>query len=222
MSQIATQNGIPIFKEPLPPGCGATDVVFFRAPMASDVDGSKTAYGPHNSGTDYTANAGEPNHWWAVVCGREGQPIIVDGYYVSTTSLQDPAYPADDRRRYVDAQAIPFIVLPAAHFKAWDAKLGDLAWVQRLDNDHNVLDECAAIFADAGPNVGEGSAALLRKLGGNPDPRRGGIAEARVQVFVFCGSGIERPLPEEAIEQRARAVLPALRALKGLSAPIVG
>ena len=222
MSQIATDHGIPIFKEPLPPGCGATSVVFFRAPMASDVDGSETAYGPHNSGTDYTANAGEPNHWWALVCDKNGQPIIVDGYYVSTTTLQDPAYPVADRRRYVDADVIPFIVLPAAHYKAWGIKPGDVAWVQRLDNEHNVLDECAAIFADAGPAVGEGSAALLRKLGANPDPRRGGIAEARVQVYVFCGSGIERPLPEGAIDRRARALLPALRSLKGLAAPIVG
>ena len=73
-----------------------------------------------------------------------------------------------------------------------------------------------------GPAVGEGSAALLRKLGANPDPRNGGIAEAWVQVFVFCGSGIERSLPAEAIERRARALLPALRSLKGLATPIVG
>ena len=221
MSQIATRGSIPIFKQPLPPGCGATAVVFYRAGGHSDVDGSKTAYGPHNEGTDYTANAGEPNHWWALVCDRNGQPIIVDGYYVSTTSLQDPDYPVNDRRRYVDAQAVPYIVLPAAHYKAWGIKPGDVAWVQRVDENHQVLAECAAIFADAGPDVGECSAALLKQLGVNPDPRHGGIDGPRIQVFVFTDSGDGRPLPVEEIDRRARALLPALQALPGLAGPIV-
>ena len=220
MSQIATQDGYPIYKQPLPPGCGGDDVVFWRAPLASDADGSETAYGPNNRGTDFTANAGHPGDWWAVDT-EHGQPVVEDGYYVSETSLQDPDYPADDRRRYVDAQSVPFVVLPTAHFKEWGTKLGDVAWVQRLDEHHNVLAECAAIFADAGPSVGEGSCALLRALGGNPDPRHGGISAAVVQVFVFCGSGDGRPLPVEEIDRRARALLPALRSVPGLATPIV-
>ena len=219
MSQIAALGSISIFKLPLPEGSGATAVVFFRAPLHCDVDGSKDAYGPRNSGRDYTANAGEKDHWWALVTDKHGDPIVDDGFYVSTTSLQDPAFPIEDRRRYVDAQAIPYIVLPAAHYRAWGVQIGDLAWVQKLE-EGQVACGCAAIFADAGPNVGEGSAELLRRLSINPDPRHGGTDQARVQCYVFCGSGIERPLPADAIEARVQAMLPALRSLSGLAAPI--
>ena len=221
MSQIATQNGSPIFKLPLPAGSGATAVVFYRAALASDVDGSENAYGPNNEGTDYTANAGEPNHWWALVCGKDGKPIIVGGYYVSTTTLQDPAYPADDRRRYVDAQSIPFIVLPAAHYKAWGIRPGDVAWTQRVEAG-KVVSACAAIFADAGPAVGEGSAALCRAHGIDPDPRKGGTSERCIQVYVFCGSGTGRPLALAEINERVKGPLAAMQSLKGLAAPIVG
>ena len=219
MSQIATLGTTPIFKLPLPPGFGAAAVVFFRACLHCDVDGSLDAYGPHNSGTDYTANAGEPNHWWALVC-EHGQPIIRDGFYVSTTSLQDPAFPVDDRRRYVDAKANPYIVLPVAHYAGWGIRAGDLAWVQKLDADGNVVATSPAIFADAGPNVGEGSYALLDALHINPDPRHGGIDEARVQFFVFCGSGNGRPQTLDAITAGVHALLPTLQSLTGLAAPI--
>ena len=217
MSQIATQGKTPVFKQPLPPGCGAVAVVFFRACLHSDVDGSKNAYGPHNSGSDYTANAGEPNHWWALVCDQNGQPIIVDGFYVSTTSLQDDGYHPADRRRYVDAQSIPFGVLPAAHYRAWGVKMGDIMLVKKLDDAGNVVAEAYAIFADAGPDVGEGSAELLRQLDVDPDPRRGGIDAARVQFFVFCESGTGQPMTADEIKARGQALRPALAALVGVA-----
>ena len=207
----------PIFKLPFPDGSPATAAIFFRACLHVDVDGSKTAYGPHNSGTDYTANAGEANHWWALVCGPDGQPIVRDGFYVSTTSLQDPAYPADDRRRYVDAQSIPFIVLPSAHYKAWGVRMGDLAFVQKLDaDDHTVLASSAAIFADAGPAVGEGSAELTRRLFLDPDPRHGGTDQPRIQFSVFAGSGTGRPMTADEIDARVQT----LRQIPGLAAAV--
>ena len=221
MSQIATDNGITIFKELLPAACGAEAVVFYRAALASDVDASKTAYGPHNSGTDYTADAGKPGNWWALVCDKNGQPIIVDGYYVSTTSLQDPAYPVEDRRRYVDAQVIPYIVLPTARYKAWGIRPGDVAWTQRVEAG-KVVSTCAAIFADDGPSVGEGSAALCRAHNIDPDPRKGGTSERCIQVYVFCGSGTGRPLTVAEINERVKGPLAALQTLKGLATPVVG
>src|SRR6478672_2561316 len=44
---------------------GAT---MYKAKMYIDADGSPRAYGPNNSGLDWTANAGYPGNWWALVC----------------------------------------------------------------------------------------------------------------------------------------------------------
>ena len=52
---------------------GAT---MYRAKMYIDADGSPRAYGPNNSGLDYTANAGYPGNWWALVTDASGNPIL--------------------------------------------------------------------------------------------------------------------------------------------------
>ena len=230
MSQVATVDGCPVFSLPLPAGCGSPHVTFFRSDLDIDVDGSPRAYGPGNLGEDYTANAGRSGSWWGIVTGADGKPIIqgahdpAPGFYVSTTSLQDPEQPRTSPLRYVDADEIPFIVLPGGHFAEWGIKLGDLAWVQKLDGGVPVA-ACAAIFADAGPRdkLGEGSPALARALGINPDPKRGGTSSKRIQFYVFAGSGTGRPMSGEEIDARVRAkLLPALRSLGGLSTPIRG
>ena len=213
MAQIDKRGQSPIFRLPLPAACGASAVVFFRAKLNVDVDGSKTAYGPGNEGTDYTANAGEPHHWWALVCGPDGAPIERDGYYVSTTSLQDHNFAADDRRRYVDAQSIPFIVLPASRFAAWGLKIGDLAWVQLLDQG-SVVAACAAIFADAGPEDrgGErGTGAQIISRSRSPPRRHGPGASA---VFRVRGQR-QRQADDGRADQRAGAVFSAGVALPG-------
>ena len=153
------------------------------------------------------------------MCDHNGQPIVVDGFYVSTTSLQDPRYSTADRRRYVDAQSIPFIVLPAAHFRAWGVRMGDLAWVQKLDGN-DVVCGCGAIFADAGPSVGEGSAELVRKLDLDPDPKHGGTNQARVQMFVFTASGNGLPATAEGIQEEIVPLLAALRQVTGIATGI--
>src|SRR6202008_1174982 len=52
---------------------GAT---MYRAKFYIDADGSPRAYGPNNSGLDWTANAGYPGNWWALVCDANGDPIL--------------------------------------------------------------------------------------------------------------------------------------------------
>lgn len=225
---IDTVEGIPVFCQALLPGCGARSAIFFRADLDIDVDGSPRAYGPGNMGEDYTANAGRPGSYWGVVTGANGVPIIqgatdpAPGYYISTTSLQDVAYARENPDRYVDADHVPFIVLPNGRFAKWGIRLGDLAWVQKIHEGVAVAG-CAAIFADAGPRdkLGEGSPALAKGLNVNADPRRGGTSDHVIQYFVLAGSGDGRPHDASEIDRRVRtALLPALRQMGGLATSI--
>ncbi|MGV3531106.1 MAG: hypothetical protein ACO1QR_01960, partial [Chthoniobacteraceae bacterium] len=87
--------------------------------LAVDADGSPRAYHPESrKGLDALANAGNPGNWWGVACDARGVPFVqgaddpAPGYYVSTTALCDTRFPASSCRRYVDAETIPYIVLP--------------------------------------------------------------------------------------------------------------
>ena len=91
--------------------------ILYKAKMAIDADGSPQAYGPNNSGLDWTANAGSPGNWWGVVTDVSGNPIIqgpsdpFPGLYVSTTSLVNSAFSTTNPLRYVNSSTIPFFVL---------------------------------------------------------------------------------------------------------------
>src|SRR5215469_4367166 len=88
--------------------------IFFTAGMTIDADGAPNAYGPHNRGLDYTANARGQHGWVALVTNENGRPVIQKsgvyrGYYVSTTSLQQSQlYDERDPKRYIDATKIPY------------------------------------------------------------------------------------------------------------------
>ena len=89
--------------------------------------------------------------------------------------------------RYVDSEAIPYIVLPGGHLGR--ASLGDYALVVNTANGKIVH----AIAADAGPkhHVGEASIAVARALLGEAaaNPRSGGTERAIIRYIVFPGSG---------------------------------
>ena len=80
-----------------------------------------------------------------------GEPVIqVDpepapGFYVSTTSLENFAFPETRQGRYIDASTIPFVVLPFG--LGMGLKLGDLCFVYNKATGKSAL----AIYADAGP-----------------------------------------------------------------------
>src|SRR5215470_9187461 len=64
--------------------------VFFTAGMTVDADGAPNAYGPRNTGLDYTANARGAHGWVALVTNKGGHPVRqrrgpYRGFYVSTT-----------------------------------------------------------------------------------------------------------------------------------------
>jgi len=170
-----------------------SSAIMFRAKLTIDADGSPRAYGPNNSGLDYTANAGSPGNWWGVVTNNSGNPIIqgsgspYPGMYVSTTSLINTAYATTSPFRYVNSEAIPFFVLPAAVKTLGNIQLGDIGYVYNTVTGLG----CYAIFADGGPagKLGEASIYLATQIGVNSNARTGGTSQGIIDYIVFPGSG---------------------------------
>jgi hypothetical protein len=170
------------------------NAVLFTAGMTVDADGSPRAYNPVSSkGLDALANAGHPGNWWGIATNNgkaSGEPVIqgdsepAPGFYVSTTSLENFAFPETRQARYVDASTIPFIVLPFG--LGMGLKLGDLCLVYNNTTGDNDF----AIYADTGPRdqIGEGSIALAAALKVPSSPRTGGVS-AGITYVVFPGSG---------------------------------
>lgn len=165
--------------------------ILFTAGMTIDADGAPNAYGPHNRGLDYTANARGTQGWIALVTDENGRPVIQKGgryrgYYVSTTSLEH--YNVRNVRnpnRYIDARKVPYIALPKNFATRFGVHLGDLAMVANRANGRSAY----AIYADEGPGgrVGEGSIALAKALGIPTNPRHDGV-ENGITYLVFPGS----------------------------------
>lgn len=171
----------------------ASGAIMFKAKFAVDADGSPRAYGPNNSGLDYTANAGHPGNWWGVVTDANGNPIIQNssnpfpGMYVSTTSLYSSSYAVTNPLRYVNAETVPFFVLPAAVKSIAGIVNGDIAYVYNTTNGMG----CYAVLADQGPagKLGEGSIYLADQLGINSNPKTGGTSSGIIDYIVFPNSG---------------------------------
>ena len=169
-------------------------------------------------------------------CGAGGSnecgvpPLATDangaptGFFVSTTSLFDPAFAATDPRRYLDARTVPHFVLPGGESgpfgTAHGIKLGDIALIAR--GNRGVF----AVFADAGPRdkLGEASPAVITRLAGAPDVtnRLPSAITAGVTTLVFAGSrnGLAEMPPHSArviaeAGQRALEAAGGLRAFNG-------
>jgi hypothetical protein len=167
--------------------------VLFQAGLEIDADGAPNAYGPNNSGLDFTANAKDGDSFVGVVTDASGKPVVqktgeFKGFYVSTTSLQAAGGDRSDPKTYVDATKIPYIVLPPQFAKQFSVALGDFAMVLNQKNGNF----SSAIYADVGPRgkIGEGSVALAIALGlKSTSPRRGGVLDG-IAFLVFPKSGL--------------------------------
>jgi len=186
-SKICAISGIPVYKS------DSGDAIFYKAGMAIDADGSPRAYHANDSkALDHLHNGGKPGNWWAIVT-VDNKPYIQQandrypGYYVSMTSLEDTEKAETDPSRYVNAEVIPYIVLPQKVKQASGAKLGDFAVVVNKSNGKLAY----ALFADEGPpgKLGEASIALANALGVDANPKNGGIEEYVIMYLVFPGSG---------------------------------
>lgn len=168
--------------------------ILYRAKMAIDADGSPRAYGPNNSGLDWTANAGYPGNWWGIVTDVNGDPVIqgsgdpYPGMYVSTTSLVQSGYATTNPLRYVDSENIPYVALPSALQSLGNISKGDLAYVRNTTNG----DSSFAYFADSGPagKLGEGSMFLASRVGLNSSPKTGGTSQPIIDYVIFPQSGL--------------------------------
>ncbi len=210
---------------------GEPTTVEFTAGMMVDADGALRAYHPDGApGLDRLEEAGAPGNWWGVVTadGTPGGTAIVQGeddpapgFYVSQTSLEDPARDPDDPRRYVDALAVPYLALQDVFVRELGCELGDFAWVTR-EEVGGAVHESAAIFADvAAPHlpVGEGSVALAERLGIPSSPRSGGTFRDSVRYVLFCGSGNGAPRPVAEIDAQGARLDAARRARDAAACP---
>jgi hypothetical protein len=179
---------------------------FFKTRMRIDADGAPNAYHPEDKGLDFLKHAGKPGDWQGLVTDSRGQPIIqgphdpYPGYYISQTSLFDKNKQRTDPVRYVDARAIPYIVLPSEPTlkESGRARLGDFAVVINARNRRMAF----AIFADQGPRgkVGEASIALAELLHIPSSPKTGGL-DGDVVYVVFPGSGNGQPRTIQEIDR---------------------
>jgi len=171
----------------------SSGAILFKAKLAIDADGSPRAYGPNNSGLDWTANAGYPGNWWGVVTDVNGNPIIQNasdpypGMYVSTTSLVNSNYGNTNPLRYVDSENFPFIALPSSLQSLANISKGDIVYAKNISNGNTSF----AYLADTGPSgkLGEGSMFFASRLGVNNSPRTGGTSSPIIEYVVFPQSG---------------------------------
>jgi peptidoglycan hydrolase-like protein with peptidoglycan-binding domain len=208
---VATIAGIKVNK------LGDGRAVFYTGGMMIDADGAYRAYHPGNKGLDFLANGGKPGNWWALVTDNgkpSGTPVVqgptdpAPGFFISTTSLEDPAFGRKDPRRYVDSESVPYIVLPGG--KLGGAELGDYALVINLETKARVK----AIVADSGPKskLGEASIATAEALLGKSksSPKSGGTDDKIIRYIVFPGSGDGLPKPADVIAARVDGLLASL------------
>jgi hypothetical protein len=172
--------------------------VHFLADADIDADGAngqsgEWAYKPFDKGLEALANAGFPTHpeWYRsiLVCNkRTGAPVLFDGGgFVSRTSYEWAREPHDTPRRFVDASAVPYIVVNAnIRRRAKGIVLGCLA---KITNTHTGR-WTWAVVADIGPlrKIGEISMAAARSIDVPWNPRSGGASDRIIQYELWPGT----------------------------------
>lgn len=177
--------------------------VHYTADADIDADGANgqargpAAYRADDSGTEALANGGmridasgrvvcaQP---WArdvVLLGPDNEPrVFADGVIASTTWYRHPGKAADDPAAYVDAETVPYIVVPplivqrtAGIVRGCKARV---TWRGRSVD---------CVVADRGPanKVGEISIAAARCVGLPSSPRTGGTAAVEVEYELWPG-----------------------------------
>lgn len=197
---------------------------FYVSDLQIDLDGSPQAYHPRDR--KKPDNHTRAYDWLTSVKvsdlqGIQGEDAIgpMPGYYVSATSYQDLSIKnVKNAARYVDAGAIPYIVLPGGLPQASGEpkyRGGEAAIVADLKTGNWT----PAIYADAGRAVGEVSLKTALNLGFDPRKSKyppkvlGGIDQKRFFYLVFPGSKVSFPLSEKKVREVA---LPLFEAWGGM------
>ncbi len=189
--------GISIFEIP--------DVAIqFTSYAAICVDGAPTAYGPNDSGQDFTSSAGhnkgdvktykkdangnkvpdtyhQDTNWWAVETDTgtsSGTPILTpEGFYISQSSYNYTGFPQGQRThlRYVNADAVPYSVLYAGLITEFGLKRGDLVYVKNKYKGKNIGKWTSMLETrSSADRLGEISTCAADALGIPSSPRHGG------------------------------------------------
>ncbi|MFJ7684856.1 LysM peptidoglycan-binding domain-containing protein [Peribacillus butanolivorans] len=167
------------------------DAYFFVSKLEVTAAGSPKAYHQNsNLAYEFLRRAGITGYWWGLVTNSSGTPIVqgandpAPGYYISKTALSDCSKPVTDPTRYLNAEVIPYIALPARHMMG--AKIGDLCLVINTMNNKRSY----AIVGDIEPDnsIGIGSIALAEKLGILSSPKTGGVEDG-ILYIIFAQSG---------------------------------
>lgn len=134
---------------------------------------------------------------------RSGMAVDADG---SPRARQiDPDGQVNTSMRYADnrsvnAEVVPYMVLPGGAYQRFGVKLGDMALVRNTANGKMAV----AVFADVGPRnkTGEGSMELARELGLNPSPTRGGTSNPSIEYLVLPNTHGNKPRNEQELLAR--------------------
>jgi hypothetical protein len=176
--------------------------VHYTAGATIDADGANgqgggaVAYRGDDSGSDALANGGMARegtkvvckHDWArgvVILGADNEPrIFADGLIASMTWYRYPGMAADDPAAYVDAETVPYIVVPPMIVKRTVGVVRGC--LSRVSYKGRQVD---CVVADLGPanKIGELSIAAARKLGIRSSPRHGGVEDAAVDYELWPG-----------------------------------
>jgi hypothetical protein len=173
--------------------------VYWVGEFTVNADGSPRCYGPegcHPKPLDYLANAGHEGNWWALATDNgesSGNPILqgegdpYPGLYVSMTAYVVPGFSYEDPRRYLNSEKVLFSVVPGNVRKATQ---GQCKGSRCRVTDLKTGKQCECVIGDIGPSdhLGEGSIALAKFFGLNPDPKSGGSSDTtRFQFEMWPG-----------------------------------
>lgn len=113
----------------------------------------------------------------APIVQGDGDPLPGEAY-ITTTTVEVRSAPEGTQRRFVDAAAIPFIVLPGSFRSKQKVPDAALAAIWRPKSEALAY----AVFADTGGALDEGSVRLHEDLGGKPLMKTGGDMRAKRNI----------------------------------------
>jgi len=161
---------------------------------ANGQNGQPPAYNDTDTGTDYLANGGmrlvdgrvvRTGSSRIAILGPDEQPrVFPGGVIASKTWYAYPGIPADDPSAYVDAETVPYVVVPPLIVKQ---TAGVVRGCYARVTYQGKTVEC--VVADMGPSdrIGELSIAAARALGIRHSPRNGGLKEKVVGYELWPG-----------------------------------
>jgi hypothetical protein len=163
---------------------------------ANGQNGGRAAYKADDTGSELLANGGMKRvggkvvcaHSWArsiVILGPDNQPkIFPGGIIASTTWYRHPGKAAGDPAAYVDAETVPYIVVPPIIVQETAGVVRGCR--ARITYKGNTVD---CVVADRGPSnkIGELSIAAARSVGIPSSPRSGGTSLPEVHYELWPG-----------------------------------